>query len=79
MLSPTRDARKLISQSERSRPYEVATRRPMTTSAQLPTRGLVATQRFVLGAVVVSHLLLLDCFLLGRSLRRGPQAAPQAA
>jgi hypothetical protein len=47
--------------------------------AQLPTRGLVATQRFVLGAVLVYQLVLLDRFLAGRSLRAGLQAALQAA
>ena len=47
--------------------------------AQLPTTGLLATQRFVLGAVFVSQLLLLDQFLAGRSLRCGLQAALQAA
>ena len=47
--------------------------------AQLPTRGLLATQRMVLGAVFVYQLLLLDRFLAGRSLRGGLQAALQAA
>ena len=47
--------------------------------AQLPTRGLVATQRMVLGAVFVYQLLLLDRFLARRSLRGGLQAALQAA
>jgi hypothetical protein len=47
--------------------------------AQLPTKGLLATQRFVLGAVFAYQLLLLDRFLAGRSLRCGLQAALQAA
>jgi transposase len=47
--------------------------------AQLPTTGLVATQRFVLGAVFVYPLTVLDRFLVGRSLRCGLQAALQAA
>jgi hypothetical protein len=47
--------------------------------AQVPTRGLVATQRLVLGAVLVYQLLVLDRFLAGRSLRAGLQAALQAA
>lgn len=46
---------------------------------QLPTRGLLATQRFVLGAVFVYQLTLLDRFLAGRPLRAGLQAALQAA
>jgi hypothetical protein len=48
-------------------------------SAQLPTKGLVATQRVVLGAVCASHLTVLDQFLAGRRLRCGLQAALQAA
>ena len=48
-------------------------------SAQLPTRGLLATQRFVLGAVFTYQLAILDRFLAGRSLRAGLQAALQAA
>lgn len=48
-------------------------------SGQLPTRGLVATQRFVLGAVFTYQLTLLDRFLAGRPLRAGLQAAIQAA
>ena len=48
-------------------------------SSQLPTRGLVATQRFVLGAVFTYQLVLLDRFLAGRSVRAGLQAALQAA
>ncbi|HEV2110344.1 MAG TPA: transposase [Gammaproteobacteria bacterium] len=48
-------------------------------SGQLPTRGLVATQRFVLGAVFTYQLVILDRFLDGRSLRAGLQAALQAA
>lgn len=48
-------------------------------SGQLPTRGLQATTRFVLGAVLVYQLTVLDHFLLGRSLRAGLQAAIQAA
>jgi hypothetical protein len=48
-------------------------------SGQLPTKGLRATQRFVLGAVLVYQLLVLDHFLAGRCLRAGLQAAVQAA
>ena len=46
---------------------------------QVPTRGLHATQRFVLGAVFTYQLVILDRFLAGRSLRAGLQAALQAA
>ena len=45
----------------------------------LPTRGLVATTRFLLGALLVYQLTLLQRWLLGASLRKGLTAAIRAA
>lgn len=45
----------------------------------VPTKGLVATQRWVLGAVLVYQLALLACFRAKRSLRRGLKPFLQAA
>jgi hypothetical protein len=46
---------------------------------QVPTRGLVATRRFVLGAVLVYQLALLHCFLTDRDLRVGLKPLLKAA
>lgn len=45
----------------------------------VPTKGLVATQRWVLGAVLVYQLALLACFRAQRGLRQGLKAFLQAA
>jgi hypothetical protein len=49
------------------------------THGQVPTRGLVATQRWVLGAVFVYQLLLLYRHLLGADLRVGLKPFLKAA
>jgi Transposase DDE domain len=46
---------------------------------QVPTRGLVATQRYVLGAVLVYQLILLHRFQTGGDLRVGLKALLKAA
>jgi hypothetical protein len=46
---------------------------------QVPTRGLVATRRFVLGAVLVYQLALLHCFMTDRDLRVGLKPLLKAA
>jgi hypothetical protein len=46
---------------------------------QVPTRGLLATQRFALGAVLVYQLTLLHRFEVGRDLRVGLKPFLQAA
>jgi hypothetical protein len=46
---------------------------------QVPTRGLVNTQRFALGAIFVYKLALLYCFEQGRSLRVGLKPFLKAA
>jgi len=46
---------------------------------QVPTRGLVATRRFVLGAVLVYQLALLHCFSTDRDLRVGLKPLLKAA
>ena len=48
-------------------------------SRPVPTKGLVATQRYVLGAVLVYQLALLYCFQIGGSLRAGLKPLLQAA
>ena len=45
----------------------------------VPTKGLVATQRFALGAVFVYPLALLDRFEAGADLRVGLKAFLKAA
>jgi hypothetical protein len=45
----------------------------------VPTKGLVATQRYVLGAVLVYQLALLHRFQIGGSLRTGLKPLLQAA
>jgi hypothetical protein len=46
---------------------------------QVPTRGLLATRRFVLGAVLVYQLALLHCFMTDRDLRVGLKPLLKAA
>jgi hypothetical protein len=48
-------------------------------SRPVPTKGLVATQRYVLGAVLVYQLAILHRFQTGRSLRAGLKPLLQAA
>jgi Transposase DDE domain len=48
-------------------------------SRAVPTKGLVATQRYVLGAVLVYQLAILHRFQTGRSLRAGLKPLLQAA
>ena len=45
----------------------------------MPTRGLVATRRFVLGAVFVYQLVLLHRLALGADLRTGLKPCLRAA
>jgi hypothetical protein len=49
------------------------------THGQVPTRGLVATQRWVLGAVFVYQLVLLYRYQLGADLRVGLKPFLKAA
>jgi len=48
-------------------------------SGQVPTRGLIPTQRFILGAVLVSQLTLLHRFDAGADLRAGLKPLLRAA
>ena len=48
-------------------------------SRPVPTKGLIPTQRYVLGAVLVYQLALLHQFQTGGDLRRGPKPLLQAA
>lgn len=45
----------------------------------VPTKGLIPTQRYVLGAVLVYQLALLHQFQTGGDLRRGLKPLLQAA
>lgn len=47
--------------------------------ASVPTKGLVATQRFVLSAVFVYQFAILYCFLQNLDLRLGLKALIKAA
>lgn len=54
-------------------------KRIFALSGQLPARGLFATPRFVLSAVLTCQVVLLDRFVPVHALRAGLQAALQAA
>lgn len=64
--------------SQTSEGWNAQIKRSFACGEQVPTRGLRATQRFLLGAVLVYQLTLLRRWLTGGSLRRGLTAALRA-
>jgi hypothetical protein len=64
--------------SQTSEGWNAQFKRIFACREQLPTRGLHATRRFVLGGVLIYQLTLLHRWLTGGSLRRGLSAAIRA-
>ena len=64
--------------SQTSEGWNAQVKRAFACGEHLPTRGLRATQRFLLGAVLVYQLTLLRRWLTGGSQRRGLTAALRA-